>query len=143
MLSMFRFSYVVCIIHVKDPTSLAEVQDTTPSSSSTTDSQAPSTKKARTSPPTMTSSSAPVSTSTSPIRRRTRSSYSKNTAQLSLSQTSISTTTISSTNSNLSSDTSLPEGIKLKIYNELMELEKRDMLGVRYLMLEQGMRIRF
>jgi hypothetical protein len=39
--------------------------------------------------------------------------------------------------------TSLPEGIKNKIYNELMELEGRDLLGVRYLMLEQGMRIVF
>lgn len=42
-----------------------------------------------------------------------------------------------------STDVSLPEGIKLKIYNELQDLERRDQLGVKYLMLEQGMRIAF
>lgn len=40
-------------------------------------------------------------------------------------------------------DVTLPEGIKTKIYNELQDLESRDQLGVRYLMLEQGMRIAF
>lgn len=42
-----------------------------------------------------------------------------------------------------STDVSLPEGIKWKIYNELQDLERRDQLGVKFLMLEQGMRIAF
>ena len=129
---------IVCIVHVKDPISLDEVLNTSPEAAlvdvpSAETFVAPAVKKARASPTSSTSSTP---------SRRTRSTSAKSATVPFPSQAETSQTR-QRTESSQSVDVSLPEGIKTKLYNELQELEGRDQLGVRYLMLEQGMRIAF
>lgn len=43
--------------------------------------------------------------------------------------------------SNEEVDLESPEGIRKKIYTELLQLEETERLGMRFVMVEQGMRI--
>ncbi|KAK9900339.1 hypothetical protein P389DRAFT_165570 [Cystobasidium minutum MCA 4210] len=124
----------VGIIHVKDPTSLAEVLAFSEGSAQNTAGAASPTGNKRPKVSPSLSASAPASAQ-SPPSRRTRSASSRSALQQSDTKAGIKTREAQGINLHL------PEQIKNKIYSELQELESRDQLGVRYLMLEQGMRI--
>lgn len=117
--------YIVCITHVKEPMAFEDAST----------SQSPSCSHDHPQSRTTESLSTPGISQTSSIdnapRRRTRSATKEEQTSSRPAQTVQAK----------SQDTTLPEGIKAKIYRELSDLEEKARLGVRFVMVDQGMRI--